>query len=800
MKAVIMAGGEGTRLRPLTCDLPKPMVPVLNKPVMQHIIELLKKHGITDIAVTLAYLPGKIKDYFQDGRDFDVNLKYFVEDTPLGTAGSIKNAMDFLDSDFVVISGDALTDIDLGKAIDFHLKNKAVATLILKKVEVPLEYGVVVTEESGRIQRFLEKPSWSEVISDTVNTGIYVLSPEVLKGLNEGDKADFGKDIFPQLLADGKPLFGYVSNGYWCDIGDVKAYMMASRDAVKGKVQINKKGFEFFKDVWIDEGSTVEEGANVSSNCIIGRNCKIAKGAVIGENTIIGNGVTIESGCRIRGSIIWDNTVVCQNVELRDNVVCNKVRLGRGVRAFDGSIIGFGCDVRDNATIQADVKIWPGKVIDDETEVCENIVFGKGASKGQVVGLPEEMAVFGGRGIKAKLNCDIFPDQISRVGVSFAAVMSPGAKVAVATDGSARSQMAAMSFMGGAMAQGARVFDCGTMTIPVLRYAIQQYNMEGGAFFNGESGDVLEIIFIDSLGCDFNRDMDRKLKSIYRKNDFTLSQAADIRGYERLTGLNGQYVASRSKQVGDLKGLTITIGGDENMCNIASEVFRDNGAKVRAFDADEQDLGVIFQPNGEHLELFDENKKAINSEELSIITSSILFEKYDNLTMIVPISESDVHSRLANAKNTKILRSGSSSRDIMNKIADNLMSDGAQAQFNMRYDAVSCILLICDYLNSNKITLSDLAHKLPPVYIEQRDVACDFSKKGSVMRFMMEDSQGRPIETIDGVKVYNDKGWVLILPDSDSPTCRIVTESDNEEYSKELADIYTEKIRNITQQ
>jgi len=180
MKAVIMAGGEGTRLRPLTCNRPKPMVPVANKPVMEHIIELLRKHNINQIAVTLQYMPGRITDYFDDGSDFGVELKYYIEKTPLGTAGSVKNAEDFLDDTFIVISGDALTDIDLTKAIEYHFSKKSIATLVLKKVDIPLEYGVVVTDNEGRISRFLEKPSWGEVFSDTVNTGIYILSPEVL--------------------------------------------------------------------------------------------------------------------------------------------------------------------------------------------------------------------------------------------------------------------------------------------------------------------------------------------------------------------------------------------------------------------------------------------------------------------------------------------------------------------------------------------------------------------------------------------------------------------------------------------
>ncbi|TEB04672.1 D-glycero-alpha-D-manno-heptose 1-phosphate guanylyltransferase [Pelotomaculum schinkii] len=229
MKAIIMAGGEGSRLRPLTCGRPKPMVPVLNRPIMSHIVALLNEHGFTNIGVTLQYQPEVIKDYFGNGAEYGVNLRYFVEESPLGTAGSVKNAGGFLDQTFLVISGDALTDLELSKALEFHRKQGAMATLVLTRVECPLEYGVVITSDNGRITQFLEKPGWGEVFSDTVNTGIYVLEPEALDYFAPGEKFDFSKDLFPLLLREKKPLFGLVLPGYWCDVGTLKTKVTIER-------------------------------------------------------------------------------------------------------------------------------------------------------------------------------------------------------------------------------------------------------------------------------------------------------------------------------------------------------------------------------------------------------------------------------------------------------------------------------------------------------------------------------------------------------------------------------------------
>ena len=237
MKAVVMAGGEGSRLRPLTINRPKPLVPVCNMPVMEHIIELLKLHGISDIIVTLHYLAEEIVSYFGDGKEFGVNIVYSIEDEPLGTAGSVKKAEQHLDDTFLIVSGDALTDFDLAEVFRFHQEKKALATITLTRVENPLEFGVVITDEDSRIRRFLEKPSWGEVFSDTINTGIYVLEPEIFDYMEPRKSYDWSKDIFPEILEREHSLYGCVVEGYWCDIGNLQQYRQANYDTFSKKVR-----------------------------------------------------------------------------------------------------------------------------------------------------------------------------------------------------------------------------------------------------------------------------------------------------------------------------------------------------------------------------------------------------------------------------------------------------------------------------------------------------------------------------------------------------------------------------------
>src|SRR6476646_1806003 len=263
MKAVIMAGGEGTRLRPLTSNHPKPMMPLVNRPMMEHIVELLRRHGIDEIVVTVAYMANTIRNYFGDGSEFGVRMVYASEETPLGTAGSVRNAMDELTEPFLVISGDVLTDIDLGAIVRFHEEKQAIATLGLVPVENPLEFGIVITREDGSIERFLEKPSWGEVFSDTINAGIFVFEPEIFDFIAPGESVDFSNEVFPKLLANSKPLYGAVAEGYWEDVGTLEAYVRAHKDALDAKVAIDIPGFRLEHGVWLGEGAEIHPEALV---------------------------------------------------------------------------------------------------------------------------------------------------------------------------------------------------------------------------------------------------------------------------------------------------------------------------------------------------------------------------------------------------------------------------------------------------------------------------------------------------------------------------------------------------------
>src|SRR3990167_4568768 len=294
MKAVIMAGGFGTRLRPLTNNLPKPMVPMANKPMMEHILELLIRCKVTDIITLLYFNPEIIENYFGDGSRFDVKMTYISAADDLGTAGSVKHAARYLDKSFLVISGDLLTDFDLLKAIDFHKRQRAVATMVLTRVLNPLPFGIVITDKNGKIDRFMEKPGWGEVFSDTINTGIYILEPEVLDLIPPKEEFDFSKDLFPLLLEKKEPLYGYIAEGYWKDVGSLDEYRQANLDILHGKVTVNVSGEKVNKQgVWLGKDSRVDFTCKLEGSVVIGANCRIGANVRI-TDSIIGDNSTIK--------------------------------------------------------------------------------------------------------------------------------------------------------------------------------------------------------------------------------------------------------------------------------------------------------------------------------------------------------------------------------------------------------------------------------------------------------------------------------------------------------------------------
>jgi len=356
LKAVIIAGGLGTRLRPLTYNTPKPIVPVANRPFIVHQIELLKQHGVDEIILNLHYLSDSIRDVLNDGKEWGIKIRYSIEETPLGTAGAVKNAEEYFKNEplIIVFNGDVLTDANLSQIVKFHKAKKAVATLTLTPVEDPTPYGLVVCDKGGRVKEFLEKPSWERVEGierKDINAGIYILDPKIFKDVKKNTPVMFERTVFPNLLKKGAPVYGYESGAYWIDIGNPEKYRLAHEAILRGEVTLvrifgrREKG-----GVWVGDHAEIDKTAKVFGPALIGKKVKVGANSQIREYTVLGNDVTVGKASSIDNSIIWEGTKIGSNVKL------------------SGCIIGFNCKIEDG------VSITKGGVIADNTIISKGTI------------------------------------------------------------------------------------------------------------------------------------------------------------------------------------------------------------------------------------------------------------------------------------------------------------------------------------------------------------------------------------------------------------------------------------------
>src|SRR5437660_9140317 len=510
MKAVVMAGGEGSRLRPLTSRQPKPLVPVAGRPIMEHILLHLRRHQMRDVVATVQYLGSSIRNYFGDGSEQGVALTYSVEDSPLGTAGSVMLARQFLTEPFVVISGDALTDIDLAAAARFHRERKALATIVLKPVPNPLEYGVVVVDEGGAVQRFIERPSWGEVISDLANTGVYILDPSVFEFFRAGEVSDWSGDVFPKLLKEGERVFGWAAACYWEDVGSQSAYSKANFDCLEGKVKVQIPAKRIGEGIWIHEEAEVSPSARIDGPALICAGAKVRAGAWINGPCVVGGFTTIDTGAKVSNSIMWDHSYIGENSRLRGAVVCRSVTVKNGCLLEEGSVIGSDVVLGTSATVNANVRIWPNKEVEPGAVVRESIIWAGSWKRG----------LFTSYGLTGLTNVEITPEFASRLGAAIGALTPKGTEIAFSRDYTRSARMIGRALMSGIVSSGSNAIDLSVLPAPTSRYWSRR-NHVSAVHVQTSPVDprAADVRIFDDHGLDVDKRSERKLEGLFFRED-----------------------------------------------------------------------------------------------------------------------------------------------------------------------------------------------------------------------------------------------------------------------------------------
>lgn len=760
MKAIIMAGGEGTRLRPLTCDCPKPMMRLLDRPVMEYSLSLLARHGVSEAAVTLGYLPERISDYFGDEHS-GVKLSYYTERTPLGTAGGLAQARDFLTETFCVLSGDGVTDIDLTRALDFHRAHNSIATVVLKRVADPMAYGLVITDGDGRITSFLEKPAWGDVVSDTVNTGIYILEPEALDMIT-ASPYDFGRDLFPKMAAQGR-LYGCVMDGYWCDIGDMNAYMQVNRDALDGMIDLPQ--LKNARRIILDPAAHMDESALVEAPCYIGPGAVVGREAHIGAYSVIGNHAVVGDFSSVKRGILWPGARLDEGAQARGCVLAKDAVLGACARAFEGSVLGTGAVAGTDSEIAPETCVWPGKSVSEAVRQDSNLVWGASATN----------RAFHDGTLPVRS-----PGEALRFAQAYAACRRPR-EVLLARAPSAVASAIWHGCACGLMAQGAYVLDAGVCTEPQLRYALSLLHADG-ALLADSSG----ITPFAPNGCRISLRDQRAMCALVARQDFPQPFSAITHPLAPSGRSEHAYVAmlaSAFTAPPDCAPPVAVYSTDHYQLDLAERALTRAGLRVRCEWEDELmelgpgEIGVWLADGGGSAVLSHEGR-LLADVEMELLRAWTALEM--NETRIIAASRatraiSDVAARYG----ADVLRVPGA-----RPAWESAMCDGYPLQFRLATDGVFFAVSALSALVKNGLTLAQWLSQMPKVHRYERMLPLSDNMRGRILRALAEQEDGIAVD--DGLTIDRENAFAWISPDESRPECRIVSESRDAEIAQEL--------------
>jgi mannose-1-phosphate guanylyltransferase/phosphomannomutase len=809
-----MAGGEGTRLRPLTSNQPKPMVPIVGKPCMEHILELLREHGFTDVVITLAFLPQAIRSHFGDGSNWGLNIEYSVEETPLGTAGSVRLASGRLEETTLVISGDALCDVDLTSIVQTHRDRGAAVTIGLKSVENPLEFGIVVTDEDGRVERFLEKPSWGQVFSDTINTGIYVLEPEVLRHVPKEGPYDFSKQLFPLLLEMGRPLYGHVFDGYWQDIGNLDQYRQANFDALDEHVRLSIPGFRLRGNVWVGEGVEVDDVEGVAGPAFIGADCRIAPDASVAPYTVLSAGVTLREHARVSRSVVDAGTYVGRNAIVEGAILGRNCDVRSNVHVHEGVAVGDQVTLGAQSVIFPDVRIYPYKEVETGAELHESLIWESRTST----------RLFARDSVTGLVNVDLTPESAVRLGAALGTTLKRGSSVVATRESGRAYRMIKRSIMSGLNATGVNVIDLQTLPATVGRHWLNAQNFDA-AFHVGESPhdqEAVQVNLFERPGTPLSGAMQREIdKHFVRQearrvpfdevgsiayparagesySDALLSTLDADAIRERRFRLVVDYGASAASAVLPL------VLGPLGVESVTAHAFASDAATRplaygetvdearRLVAAVGADFAAVFDRAGERLSLVDENGAEVAPDKLLLLYLRLLVARGRQGRVAVPVTvTSQVDWMLGDA--LSVVRTQASLPALTNAAAqEGMIFAGAGTggfvfpEFLPAYDAMAALCNLLELLAPEERPLSELVTELPQSTLVHREVHCSWALKGTVMRVLNERFANANIDLLDGIKVFDERGWMQVLPDPDEPVIHIYAEGGSREQSAEL--------------
>jgi mannose-1-phosphate guanylyltransferase / phosphomannomutase len=765
--------------------------------------------------VTVAFLPQAIRSYFGDGSALGMDVSYSVEESPLGTAGSVRLAADRLDDTFIVISGDALCDVDLTKLVEFHKEKGGSATIGLKSVDNPLEFGIVVTDEDGRIERFLEKPSWGQVFSDTINTGIYVLEPEVLRHIPTDRPYDFSKELFPLLLEMGRPLYGYAMDGYWQDIGNLDQYRQANFDALDERVHLNIGGIRIRGNVWVGEGVDLNDLEQIEGPAYLGNYCRIGRDATVGPYSVLSTSVTLRERARTSRSIVDASTYIGRSTVVEGAIVGRACDLRSHVRVHEGVAIGDEVSIGNESVIMPGVRIYPFKEVETGSQIFESVIW---ESRGTT-------RIFREQGVSGLVNVDLTPDVAVRLAAALGTALKRGDRVVASREGTPAARMIKRAMLSGLASTGVDVADLRVIPATVARHLMKAEGHAAGFHVGTSPSDpeAVRIQFFEPPGIEMSRAMQKEVEKHFTRGEIRRASASEVGSMSYPARVHESYASEllRTLDVARIheRGFRIVVDygfsaasyvlplvlGPLGVQVVAAHAFPAEGESGRTglaaavgqtkrlVSAVNADLGAVFDRAGERLYLVDDGAREVPVEQALLLLVRLLGSNGKRGKLAFPVTITSQVDRLLEGSELEVVRTPHSLAALTEAASqEGVLFAGALGggyvfpEFLPGYDAVASLVKLLELLAPVGRPLSALVAELPRPTLVHRQLACPWGMKGVVMRVLNERLAGRELDLTDGIKVFEEGGWAQVLPDPDEPLIHLYAEGETQEASEAL--------------
>jgi mannose-1-phosphate guanylyltransferase / phosphomannomutase len=830
MQAVVMAGGAGTRLRPLTTAVPKALLPIVGQPMLARVVRLLGQHGVERCVVTLQHQASVVLKYFSADHIEGVNLRFLTEPRPLGTAGSVRYAQTWLDDDdILVISGDCLTDMNLRELYRRHQETGADLTIALAHRNDPRNYGVVSIDDDGRVVSMVEKPSWGEVADDTVNTGVYIVSPRVLDAIPVDGPSDWAHDIIPTLLRRGARVYGQVMDGYWEDVGTFASYSSAQRDLLDGKVRSDVEAFEVAPGVLVATGAELSPEAEVRPPVYIGPFAKIEADAVIGPYTVVGTNALVRGRALVDHCVLHPNVFVGNDADLRGAIIGRATEVRHGARVLEGAVIADSCTVMDGAVIGTDVLIYPGKTIDEGTVVDESVVWES----------PSQRQVFSDSGVRGIVNVDMTPERIVRLAAAFATILPKGATVSVGRDHSRAARAMNRALAGALTAAGINLRDLRAVTTALVRNDTARYS-EGGVVLRTTPGrpDSLDVLFLNSHGGEISSHQREAIERIFTRKEFRRplpSDIGDIRTPHRILDdyandveaeINMEAIRRASPRIvvdaggGPAAGVLSVIMGRLGLDALtigaaleesaAADTSPHREAALRRLSglvvSSGARLGARLGPTGERLSIVDELGRVIDDGRLLLIMLDLMAAQRHYGCVAVPVTTSRLAEEVAAYHGTAVRRIGAGFAALAAASAESdviLAGDGrgrlVLPALGPGPDAVAVLMMLLALMADTELSLSQLNARIPATSVVSRAVTVPWHRRAAVMRAVRQQAEDLEVDTLDGVRIVErDGSWCLVLPDDDQACLNLFAEASSTSAAERLLDRWQSVVESAT--